>query len=438
LPANVVVAQNEKILKGSKTNVGPRFGLAYSVHDKLAIRAGFGITYDNWAASIQLPQNFQGSWPDIGTLQTDSLNTPGTATYTPAQNPFGTSSGVLPAASPFTSNVNYFVDPEIKNPYSEQWNLGIEQQFGRNTIASLNYVGSETHRLDIGGYYNTGTLSTTSFSTRQAAYAANPAFNYTGQPFPYTVPNKWDRSGGASTYNGMQASLTQRTTKGLTFNAAYTWSKTLDEGDDGYFGVEGGVPEDPYNPRGSRGPAGYNIPQLLTLGLTYEIPVGKNVGFTTGNNVADYILGNWDVGMIYVMRSGQNFNVTSAGDIGNTGNGSTYERANLNGNPKLASRSKAQWFNTAAYSTPLSGTLGNAGRNILQDQTYNQVDASLFRVFPIWEDMKLQLRGDAFNALNHPVLGTPGASTTTPASFGVITSTANSQRQLMLSAKIVF
>jgi hypothetical protein len=455
LPPHVVVALNKKILHGSKLNFGPRFGLALRVNNSLAIRAGYGIFFDNWSASIQMPQNFQGSWPDVGTLGVSGLNTPGSALYVTGQNPFavGTSlTGLEPAASPFTSNVNYFVDPKTENPYSEQWNLGIEQQLDHYTVLSLNYVGSETHRLDIGGYYNTGALSTTSFATRlkqdiNQTSGAWSGQNATGQLFPYMQPDKWDHPGGNATYNALQVLVTRTSARSLTYHAAYTWSKAIDEADDGYFGVEGGVSEDPYNPRGSRGPAGFDIPQLFTLGLTYEVPVGKGQSFSTGHGWADYILGNWEIGSIFVARSGQNFNVTSSGDIGNTGNGNTYERADYNGSLSLipsGGRSRYEWFNTDALSTPAQGTLGNFGRNALRDQAYYQLDGSVFRDFPIREGLKLTFRADAFNALNHPVLGTPGTATTSPANaartsgFGVITSTANSQRILQFSGKITF
>ena len=452
LPANVVVALNEKIFHGSKMNFGPRLGLAYSVNNSLAIRASFGIFFDNWAASIQLPQNFQGSWPDVGTLGVTGLNTQGSTLYVTGQNPFavGTSlTGLQPAASPFTSNVNYFVDPLIKNPYSEQWNLGIEQQLDRSTILSLNYVGSESHRLDIGGYYNTGALSTTSFATRLAldinqTTGVWSGQNATGQQFPYMQPNKWDRPGGNSTYNALQASLARTTAKGLTYHAAYTWSKTIDEADDGYFGVEGGVSEDPYNIRGSRGPAGFNIPQLLTVAVTYAVPVGKGQSFSTGNKAADYVLGNWELSSIFVMRSGQNFNITSAGDLGNTGNGNTYERAQYNGAnlTPVGGRSRFQWFNTAALSTPAAGTLGNFGRNVLMGPTYYDEDTSVFRSFPIWDNLTFTLRADAFNVLNHPQLTTPASVvTTTPTNFGTITNVVNptaGQRLMQFAAKIQF
>lgn len=437
LPANVRVALDQKILHGSKTNFGPRLGLAYRVNDKLALRGGFGIVFGNWAGITQMSQDFHGSWPDIGTLTATNLNTPGSAAYTSGQNPFGNAAATLPAASP-DSVSNMSVDPEWKDPYSEQWNVGLEQQFGQHNVASINYVGSATHRLDIGSYYNTGTLSTTPFATRQKEYAANPTVNYTGQPFPYVVPINYDFSAGNGNYNALQTAFTRRTSNGLTFNAAYTWSKAIDPGTDGWFG-EGGTPEDPYNWRGSRSVAGYNIPQLVTLGLVYAVPVGKNTSYSTGNRVADYILGNWELGTIFVGRSGQNFTVSSGGDIGNTGNSGTYERANLTGNPHISNPSKAEWFNTAAFTTPASGTLGNSGRNILEQQRYIDLDGSVFRIFPIRESLNFQLRIDAFNSLNHPVLGTPG-NTTTSSGFGQITSVANNtnQRLLQFSGKIQF
>ena len=292
LPANVVVAAGSKILHGSKDNIGPRVGFAYRANDKMSIRGGFGITYDNWAAIIQMTQNYQGSWPDTGTLQINNTNTPGTP-YTSAQNPFAQNGGNLPAATPFgSSNVNYMVDPLWKNPYSEQYNLGIEQQFGNRTILSLNYVGSASHRMDVGGYYNTGTPCSTCISF--AARGTN-----TGQPYPYTVPPKILGSvqmrPSASSQCVAGISGAPNSTLGFGYTIAYTWSKTLNEGGDGYFGVEGGVPEDPYNPKGSRGPASFNIPQILTANVLYELPFGTGKPFSTGRRFVDYVIGNWQL-----------------------------------------------------------------------------------------------------------------------------------------------
>jgi hypothetical protein len=451
LPPHVRVATGGGILHGAKDNIGPRVGFAYRANDRMSMRGGFGITYDNWAAIIQMTQNYQGSWPDTGTLQINSTNTPSTV-YTSAQNPFAQNSGNLPAATPFTSsNVNYMVDPLWKNPYSEQYNFGIQQEMTRGTILEINYVGSASHRMDVGGYYNTGTpcgspCPYASFAKRQAA-------NATGQPFPYTVPEKsWDHAGASASYNALQAMYRGRVS-GLTYMASYTWSKTLNEGGDGYFGVEGGVPEDPYNPKGSRGPASFSIPQLFTANFVYELPVGVGKTFSTSSRVVNYLIGNWQVNGILIGRSGQNFNVVSGGDIAETGNAGTYERANLVGDPNQTGpiagnagctppagsvHTATQWFNPCAFQTPVTGTLGNAGRNILQDQRYWDFDASIFRIFPIGERVRLKADLEAYNALNHPVLGSPGATTTTSSTFGTISSTASTARILQGAIRLQF
>jgi hypothetical protein len=453
LPPHVVVATGGKILHGSKDNIGPRVGFAYRVNDTMSVRGGFGISYDNWAAIIQMTQNYQGSWPDTGTLQINNTNTPGTP-YTSAQNPFADNGGNLPAATPFgSSNVNYMVDPRWKNPYSEQYNLGIEQQFGGRTILSLNYVGSASHRMDVGGYYNTGTPAVA------ASFAARQAAGTTGQPFPYTVPQKsWDHSGANASYNALQASFVRQFSKGLGYTVAYTWSKTLNEGGDGYFGVEGGVPQDPYNPKTSRGPASFNIPQILTANVLYELPFGTGKPFSTGKRFVDYAIGNWQVNGIISGRSGQNFNVLAGGDIANTGNAGTYLRANLVGNPYQSgpiagnpsctppagsTKTRLQWFNPCAFVAPAIGTLGNSPRNFLQGQNFWNLDASVHRLFPIKEGIALKIDVEAFNALNHPVLDKPpstGVTVTAPSTFGQITGTAfgNSSRILQFAGKIQF
>lgn len=454
LPANVLVASGEKILHGSKMNLGPRFGFAYRVNNGLSVRGGFGIFWDNWSALIQMPQNYQGSWPDTGTLQINSTNTPGTV-YTSAQNPFAQNGGNLPAATPFTSsNVNYMVSPYWKNPYSEQFNFGLEKQLWLNSILSLNYVGSVTHRMDIGGYYNTGTVC--GAGCAYASFAKRQAAGVGGQPFPAAPPEKsWDHAGANGNYNALQASFQRHFTSGLGYLISYTWSKTLDEGGDGFFGVEGGVPQDPYNVRSSRGPASFNIPQMLAANFVYALPVGTGKQFSTGNRVTDYVIGNWELNGILIGRSGQNFTVMSGGDIAETGNASTYVRANQVGDPYQVgpisanpgcvppsgpTRTRTQWFNPCAFVTPAIGTLGTVGRNTLEGQTFWNLDSSITRTFPIHEALSLNIKVEGFNVFNHPVLNTPGATTTTPSSLGVVTSvaTGNANRILQFSGKLSF
>lgn len=448
LPAHVVVAQSGKIMHGSKANFGPRFGFAYRVNDGLSVRGGFGIVYDNWSAVTQMAENWQGSWPDTGTLQINNTNTPGTP-YTSAQDPFVDNVANLPAATPFgPSNVGYMVSPYWKNPYSEQYNLGIEKSTWFKSILSLNYVGSASHRMDIGGYYNTGTPAVA------ASFAARQAAGTTGQPFPYTVPQKsWDHAAGDASYNALQASFNRSFASGVGYGVAYTWDKVLTDAQDGFFGSEGGVAEDPYNPKGSRGPAGFSVPQMLAVHYVYALPFGTGKKFSTGNRLADYAIGNWQTNGIFTARSGQAFSIMAGGDIANTGSGSTYERANQVGNPYQSGpiaanptctppaggvHTRTQWFNPCAFQAPAVGTLGTVARNTMRGPNFWDFDTSVFRQFPIHDEISLSLNAEAFNALNHPVLGNPGNTVTSSSSFGVITGTASQNRILQFSAKLFF
>jgi|SRR5271170_3597563 len=99
-----------------------------------------------------------------------------------------------------------------------------------------------------------------------------------------------------------------------------------------------------------------------------------------------------------------------------------------------------QWFNPSAFAAPSIGTLGNAPRNFLQDQNFWNLDTSVHRLFPIKESLALKIDVEAFNVLNHPVLGSPGTTVTTASSFAQITTTAfgNSQRILQFAAKVQF
>jgi hypothetical protein len=429
LPPHVVVSPDGKILHDTKTNFGPRLGLIYRFTPQMVIHAGFGIVFDNWAAAIQLAQNYQGQWPDIGTQSIQSLNLPTAANPTPTttgQNPFqGNSSSDLPAATPFTaSNQGYYVDPHIRNPYSEQYNLGIQQQLGANTTLTVDYVGSESHRLDVGTYYNT-------------ALTPGPGDPRARALFPYMIATNYDRSIGNGTYNALQVALSHHYVNGLAYQASYTWSKSIDEGSSGYFGVEGTNVQNPYNIRGDRSVSAFDLPQQFTFNVNYVVPVGRGKRFSTGNRVADYVLGNWQGNAIFSARSGQDFSVGLDPDIANIGN-EGYERPNLVGNPHLRHQSKQEWFNTAAFAVPAQYTYGDVGRNSLRQQAYWDLDASLFRQFPLWKELRFELRGEAFNLTNSVILGTPGTDLSNPSTFGVISSTANDARKLQIAAKLVF
>ena len=431
LPAHVVVDPRGKIPHNVYTNFGPRFGFAYRVADKTAIRGAFGIVYDNWAAQTQTAENITGSWPDIGQQINNSLNQPSSVSATPtskAQSPFGDdASSLFPAPTPF-NQVNWFFDPHIKNPYSIQFNFGVEHAINASTTATMNYVGSVSRRMDVGGYYNT-------------ALTPGPGDPQARSLYPYIAPTYYDRSTGSANYNAFQFALDKRYTHGLSYQVAYTWSKAINVGTDGWFGIEGGVPQDPYNPAayGSRSVAGFDLTNILAVNTLYQLPIGKGKRFSTNSGVLDYILGNWQINNIFTAHSGMPFTPYISSDIANTGNYGGYETLDVVGNPnKLSKRGPAEWFNTAAYAVPAGYTYGTAGRNSLRGAPYWNLDSSVFRLFPIGEGRQFEFRAEAFNVLNNVDLGQPFNDLNDGPLFGTVNGTANTARELQLALKFTF
>jgi hypothetical protein len=435
LPAHVVVDPRGKIAYNTYTNLGPHFGVAFKLDDKTVLRAAFGIVYDNWAAQIQQSQNIGGSWPDIGLQQISNLNQPTSASPTPtdqAQDPFGNNtSGIFPAATPF-NQVGFFYDPHEQNPMSGQWNVGVQRLLSESTTVTANYVGSSSRRLSVGSYYNT-------------ALTPGPGDPQSRALYTYIAPTFYSRSEGSSNYNAFQFSLDHRYTSGFAYQAAYTWAKNINVGGDGYFGVEGTVSQDPYDlsAYGGRAVSGDDLKHFLSVNLLYQVPVGSGKRFSTGNGIADYILGNWQVNGIFLAHSGVPFMPQISSDIANTGNysgaGNEYETADLVGNPnQIQKRGTAEWFNTAAYAVPALYTYGTTPRNSLRGPAYWNLDGSIFRQFPIGEGRRFEFRAEAFNLLNNVDLGQPSTDLNSGTAFGTIDTTANTAREIQLVGKFIF
>ncbi|MBV9226287.1 MAG: TonB-dependent receptor, partial [Acidobacteriaceae bacterium] len=345
LPAHVRLTDltNRAIYHNDYRNWQGRAGLAYRFSNTTVLRAGYGRFYDNWNSVIQLAQNYEGAWPDVGQLLANNLNQPG-GTAASIGDPFNLGSGgvVYPAPTPF-QQVQWFIDPtSYRMPYSDQWNVGIQQQLGQNTVLSLAYVGAHDLQLNQGGYRNTAV-------TPGPGDAATVASR---QPYPYISPTFYDKSIGQSKYNAFQFQLQQRSTKGLTYLVSYTRSKSMDTGCSGSFGAEGCEVQFPYNLNLDRSVSGFDLPNIFSASAAYDIPVGKGRAYSTGNRFVDYVVGNWQIGGIVSIYSGLPFDVTvSNGNLSNTGN--TVERANLVLlNPYPANKTPNQWINPLAFGTP--------------------------------------------------------------------------------------
>jgi hypothetical protein len=295
---------------------------------------------------------------------------------------------------------------------------------------TVNYVGSSTHRLDVGGIYGGAVTPGTGPITPR-------------QLFPYITPTFYDRSTGRGNYNALQASLERRFANGFSYAVSYTWSKSIDVGGDGYFGVEGGVPQNAYDPgQYDRSVSGLDLRQILAVNTLYQIPVGKGMKFSTGNGALDYILGNWQINNIFQAHSGSPFSLLDGNDVSNTGSLGFVAYEHLNAVASPAPKPAGKWFNTNAYAAPAFGTYGTVGRNTLVGPAFWDLDTSLFRQFPVGEGRQFEFRAEAFNLANHVNLGQPDGTITDGASFGTISGTAYGNtflnRQLQIAGKFIF
>jgi len=423
LPANVFVSPSGKVFHDTTKNFQPRLGLAYRLGAKTVIRAGAGVFFDNYSGVTQIARNFAGTWPSIGFQSATNENYPTATQLTPSvsyANPLP--SATLPAPTPFTQSA-YFADPNWKNAYSEQWNFGIERQLTSSLSMTVDYVGSETHRADLGGKYN-------------VAVTPGPGNWQDRSPFPYiAIPSSFDRSWGNSNYHALEVALQRRWSNGLAFTLAYTWSKAIDPGSSGFFGADGQSIENPYDTKRDRGVPGSDIPHNLVMSWVYQLPMGKGKLLHTGNRVADYLIGNWQFNGVSNIRSGQPFNLTVSGDIANTGS-SGYERPDVVGDWHVSNPTPQKWFNTTAFAAPAAFTFGNAGWNVLRADGVVRFDMSAFRSIPIRERVFAQLRVEAYNVFNSATYNAPTAELTN-ANFGKVLS-AMASRSLIIGARINF
>ena len=324
-------------------------------------------------------------------------------------------------ADPFTQST-YAGDPNWKNAYSIQWNFGFQHELTQGFLVSVNYVGSGSRRTDIGGRYGTSLYP-------------GPGRWQDRAPFPYmNIPSSFDRSWGTASYHGLQTSLERRWSNGLAFTASYTWSKTIDPGSSGFFGVEGNSIQNPYDMKADRSVSSYDVPHNLVLSWVYDLPFGKSKALHTGNRAVDYAIGNWQINGLADIRSGQPVNVTIAGDIANTGNNG--ERPNLIGDWRIDNSTPARWFAKEAFAAPAAFTFGNVGRNVLRADGVHRVDMSVFRNFRFKERYMAQLRVEGYNVLNVVTYNAPVAEFTN-ANFGRVTG-AQAPRSLQIGARLYF
>ncbi len=426
LPANVVITKNKNrtLHNTDYHNFQGRLGFAYRAAPNTSIRGGYSRFYDEWNGVAQFAQNVGGNWPSVGLTQIAAENQNVVTATINDPTSEGTNPIIYPPPTPF-GNVTFYFDPNMKTPYTDQWNLGIDQQFSNAATLSISYVGSHSGRLDLGGIHNTARYPAPGDAAQVAAR----------RQYPYIAPTYYDDSTGNSNYHALQTRLTGNDRHGLTYLIAYTWSKSIDLAQSGDF-TEGSDLQDPYNPRADRSVSGFDLTNIFSASVVYELPFGKDKPFHPSNHIASYAAGGWQVNSIVNLTSGPPFEVDYSGDNANTGN--TFVHANITG-PAYhpAGAPKAQWLNPASFAQPAPDTFGNGGRNSLRSAGTRDLDLSIFRTFPIRDALALNFRAESFNLTNTVNFNAPNA-TLNSNNFGLVTSSRNNPRQIQFALKLAF
>jgi hypothetical protein len=415
-------------------NFAPRIGFAWQPlkKDTTVIKGGFGIFYN---APLLYNQFLQLS--NQAPIRVPATFTPGS--YAAGQsvslsNPFPSSllnECLSQSQTHCTASLSpYGVVPNYATPHLIERSFGVQQALPNHLVLDVTYFGSHGTRLPVATQVNSiapNTLSTA------AAQALRPYSNFLNATIYETT--------GYSNYNSLQVSLTKGFSNGVSFLAAYTFGKSLDETDSvGTSSNSSTGVQNPSDPHADYGPSDFDVRQRFVFSPVAELPFGNGKRFLN-SGWASKVAGGWQVSSIVTAQSGRPVTVTDV-STNNSGSFTAYDRPNLvpGQNPNAGPKTVHEWFNTAAFTLAPKGSYGNAGRNIITGPDYVDWDATLARTFPILERLQGEFRAEAFNLLNHPQFFNPltqGAQYGSGPAFGTITQ-ANDPRQMQFALRLLF
>jgi hypothetical protein len=248
------------------------------------------------------------------------------------------------------------------------------------------------------------------------------------RPDPLLSGYKMIRWDGYSIYHAGTFKIEKRVSRGLTLDANYTWSKSIDDASDvGTTFSETNIPQDVRNVRAERALSSFDHRHRFVFSYSYKLP------FQHGGR----LLQGWTMAGLGSFQSGAPFTVILPTDNANIGSGPA-QRPNLIADPNLnAPHTSREWFNTAAFQMPSAFTFGSSGRNVVFGAPEKNVDVSLSKETVLKESARLQFRVEAFNVFNHTNFADVPGRTAFTSTFGQYTSAEN-PRQIQLAMKLLF
>ncbi len=396
-------------------HIAPRFGFAYRINDRTAVRGGYGI----FTATNQFDH--------VNVLQ---LNPPMAGSITvinPTLNPVATIQNPVPVAlvseNPLYNVVSIQPDRKHINPYIQNWNFQVSRQLGANNALEVGYVGNKGTFLD---------TSQLNFNSPDPG----PGDIQARRPYPQFNRIRLLTTDGNSTYHSMQARFEHRFSRGLSFTAAYNWSHMIDDQEDETNGNRCQCQDPRHRGINEKASSILDIRHRFVAGYVWEIP------FTSGfHGVTQAVLGGWQLGGIINIQSGSPFRIAQASDSQNDDSvGAARPNLVPGQNVSLPSseRDPSLWFNTAAF-TPSVLMYGNTPRNPLVGPGLNTWNLSAQKAFkmPKLETHSLQFRAEFFNAFNTPQFANPGSQLGN-GDFGQVTSTRGDNRQIQFGLRYQF
>lgn len=430
---------SDSLVETDKNNFSPRIGFAYDIggDGKSVIRGGYGIFYflDRGGIDNQLAQNPPFSGFSVFTYEAGfRITLSGRAPNGSLDSRLAT--GALPLGDVSGVDLNnptnvdvLAVLPDNETSRVQQFNVQYQRQLTNSTAISVGYVGTRGSNLIL--YYNlNGRIVQTGTNVPCPRALVN------NKCFPNINAARVRDDNGKSQYDSLQVQLERRFTRGWQYRAAYTYSKTKDNGE----GAFDSVADTNINFIEPFSTSRIDFPHVFSFESVLDIPFGRGRMFGSDiNPVLDAIVGGWQLNGIFRWQSGQPFDVRANG-----------VRLDIVGDPYAGSDDR--FLNPASFRLTTNNGFGNLERNSLRSPSTKQLNLGLTKNFGIYEDIKLQFRAEFFNIFNTPQLGVPDTNcdpqtdSTQPnfrqcrnTGFGIIRSTqAFTNRQIQFGLRLEF
>jgi hypothetical protein len=398
-------------------NFAPRVGFSYRATEKSVIRGGYGISFFTGRYGFT-GGTLSTQYPVISNIQvgvTGDYVVDGSFASIPAAPVVSVpSSGRI---TPAPSQAFYNIPQHNPYPYVQSMNLTYQRELGHGLTGDVAYVASLGRQLE----YNQE-LNAAYPGTGTAGMALNKLFGRTAS----TVRRA---RGVNNNYNSLQTNLNKRFASGLTFTAAYTYSKALDVGSD--------QPSFTNNLDlgANYGLASFDRTHMFTASHLYELPFGKGKRLASSGPLA-VVAGGWQLNGVFRVVSGTPFSIGADSSSCNCPGNSNYADA-IGAVRILGGTGPGQyWFDRSAFAAPAANRFGTAGRNIVRGPGFANYDMSVFRAFPVTERAKVEFRSEFYNLTNTPRWGNPNSSVNS-GNFGQITSTSG-EREIQFALRLLF